>query len=201
MEIDRRVKRKSTAPNLDCENIYILPLSRVRAHAQYRSFCLFAVTSVTGIYAMRYVSIHCGVFCTYFKIFGFQRLKIHREHDQKSFLSLFRPPEIGQFFHQNFPFAWHLWQQKMNIAVGRRARTRVRESRNTKRLILSSTLCKTRVQKNSLSLFPWLFTLWSYIDPYTYRGWLVIRCHMWHGRNRENADKRSSGSVVKDREG
>ena len=176
MEIDRRVNRKSTSPSRECENTCNHPLSRVRAHAQYRSFCLFAVTSVTVSYAMRYVSIYCGVFYTYFKRFGFQRLKIHREHDQKSFLFLFRPSQNGLFFHQNFSFVWHLWQQKINIAVGRRARTRVRETKNTMRLILSSTLYKTRTQKNILSLFPWFFTLWSYIDPYPYRGWLDICC-------------------------
>ena len=79
-------------------------------------------------------------------------------------------------FLRIFLLVWHLWQQKINIAVGRRARTRVRETKNTMRLILSSTLYKTRMQKNILSLFPWFFTLWSYIDPYPYRDWLDICC-------------------------
>ena len=139
------MKRKSTAPNWDCENIYILPLSRVRAHAQYRSFCLFAVTSVTGIYAMCYVSIYCDAFYTYFKGFGFQRLKIHREHDPKSFSISFPSSRNWSVFPSKFPLCVTLVTAKINIAVGRRARTLVRETKNTMRLILSSTLCKTRM--------------------------------------------------------
>ena len=33
--------------NINCENTYNLTFSRARAYAHYKSFCFFAVTSVT----------------------------------------------------------------------------------------------------------------------------------------------------------
>ena len=50
-----------------------------------------------------------------------------------------------------------------------RAYTRTWERKAQRGSVLSSTLCKTMMQKNILSLFPWFFPLWGYIDPYIFR--------------------------------
>ena len=42
-----------------CENIYNHPLSRARVRTHHRSFCIFAVTSVTASIIMYYISNHC----------------------------------------------------------------------------------------------------------------------------------------------
>ena len=44
------------------ENIYNSPLSRARARAHHRSFCIFAVTSVTDHIVTRYISVYYGLF-------------------------------------------------------------------------------------------------------------------------------------------
>ena len=50
---------------MNCENNYNHPLSRVRANALYKRFCIFAVTSVTAPYVNIFVStpcLHCDIF-------------------------------------------------------------------------------------------------------------------------------------------
>ena len=50
---------------MNCENNYNHPLSRVRAYALYKRFCIFAVTSVTAPYVNIFVStpcLHCDIF-------------------------------------------------------------------------------------------------------------------------------------------
>ena len=94
------------------------------------------------------------------------------------------------FFLRIFLLVWHLWQQKNNIAVGMRARTRVRERKVQRCSVLSSTLRKTRVQKNILSLFPWFFPLGGYIDPYIFRDAIKLcapnlQFH-FHGESQSN---------------
>ena len=42
--------------NINCENTYNLTFSRARAYAHYKSFCFFAVTSVTAPILIRYIS-------------------------------------------------------------------------------------------------------------------------------------------------
>ncbi len=93
-------------------------------------------------------------------------------------------------FLRIFLLVWHLWQQKINIAVGRRARTRVRERKVQRCSVLSSTLCKTMIQKNILSLFPWFFPLGGYIDPYIFRDAIKLcapnlQFH-FHGESQSN---------------
>ena len=157
--------------------ISIFSLSRAYARTHITGVFVFLLSQVSQGYmqcAINQVSTVCFWWILINK--GLKGRKHIENASQKSFLFLFRPSQNGLFFHQNFSFVWHLWQQKINIAVGRRARTRVRETKNTMRLILSSTLYKTRMQKNILSLFPWFFTLWSYIDSYPYRDWLDICC-------------------------
>ena len=86
------------------------------------------------------------------------------------------------------PHVWHLWQQKINIAVGRRAYTRAREHTplfchyalsllwvKCNHTFITMRFWKIQIAKwihlkNYLSLFGDLFTLWGYIFPYTYRG-------------------------------
>ena len=53
---------------------------------------------------------------------------MHRKHEWKVvFISLLSSRNCS-VFPSKLPLVWHLWQQKINIAVGRRARTRVRET-------------------------------------------------------------------------
>ncbi len=44
---------------MNCEKNYNHTLSRVRAYTHYRSFCLFAVTSVTAVSVNGYFSVAC----------------------------------------------------------------------------------------------------------------------------------------------
>ena len=97
---------------------------------------------------------------------------------------------ISSISRSYFPLLWHLWQQKNNIAVRRRARTRVRDEENRYSLDLLSVLCKMRVKKNVLSLFPWFFTLWGLFDPYMYRDAFTLRIpnflFYFHGYGQSN---------------
>ena len=69
------------------------------------------------------------------------------------FLSTFS--SISGFY---FPPLWHLWQQKINISVGRRAHTHVREEENHYTSNLLSIPHKTESKKNILLIFPSLRT-------------------------------------------
>ena len=71
-----------------------------------------------------------------------------------------------------------------------RAYTRTWERKAQRRSVLSSTLCKTMMQKNILSLFPWFFPLWGYIDPYIFRDAIKLcapnlQFH-FHGESQSN---------------
>ena len=69
---------------MNCEKNYNPPLSRVRAYAPYKSFCFFAVTSVTAPYVNIFVStpcLHCDVF---FNNKVFRDLYIRLTRQQKS---------------------------------------------------------------------------------------------------------------------
>ena len=116
--------------NLNCKNIYKTILLRVRARTHYRSFCFFAVTSVTRklyftgfqvIADTPWININNEVIRV-----GLVRGKRYRKSRFSSCVSL----NFRLFFVHLFLGVWHLWQQKNNIAVGRRAhvRTRTRKS-------------------------------------------------------------------------
>ena len=112
------------------------------------------------------------VFCPFFRDFSAFRLNFEL------------------FFLRIFLLVWHLWQQKINIAVGRRAYTRTWERKTQRCNVLSSKLCKTMMQKNILSLFPWFFPLWGYIDPYIFRDAIKLcapnlQFH-FHGESQSN---------------
>ena len=71
-----------------------------------------------------------------------------------------------------------------------RAYTRTWERKAQRRSVLSFTLCKTMMQKNILSLFPWFFPLWGYIDPYIFRDAIKLcasnlQFH-FHGESQSN---------------
>ena len=96
--------------------------------------------------------------------------------------AFFRPAFLGissvfsliylVFLSIKSPFSlqvWHLWQQKINIAVGRRAYIRV-GTRRLDEVILQGWYINFCVLKNKMSLFRDFFPLWGHIDPYTYRG-------------------------------
>ena len=100
-----------------CENSYNHPSSRARVRAHHRSFYLFAVTSVTVFLITRYYSVCYDWFYEYFNNYATQSPKNHRKTTEKYFLKYY-------FSHLIFTQVWHLWQQKNNIAVGRRARAR-----------------------------------------------------------------------------
>ena len=55
----------------------ITPFSRAHAYTHITG-CIFTVTSVTGLFAIRYKSDFYGVFSTDFNKYGIQRRKTHR---------------------------------------------------------------------------------------------------------------------------
>ena len=111
---------------LNCKNIYKTILSRVRARTHHRSFYFFAVTSVTRklyftgfqvIADTLWININNEVIRV-----GLVRGKRYRKSRFSSCVSL----NFRLFFVHLFLGVWHLWQQKNNIAVGRRAHVRTR---------------------------------------------------------------------------
>ena len=85
---------------MNCEKNYNHPLSRVRANALYKRFCIFTVTSVTVFFVNNYASILCLYPGTNFNNKGIRVLYIRLTRQQKSrsillhfakFLLLFSP--------------------------------------------------------------------------------------------------------------
>ena len=154
---------------LNCKNTYKTILSRVRARTHHRSFYFFAVTSVTrklyftGFQVIAdtfWININNEVIQV-----GLVRCKRYRKVRFSSFVSL----NFRLFFVHLFLGVWHLWQQKHNIAVGRRAHARVRTRRP------HTMICKVYISisihlQNNMSVFRCFFPLWGNISPYTYRG-------------------------------
>ena len=122
-------QNKNREQRIRIVKISITSLSRAHAHTRIPGVFAFLLSQVSQNNRQRTITQSItAYFQTYFNKHEFQRLKIGRKHDQKSFFSLFRPPKFARFFPPDFSLVWHLWQQKINIAVGRRARTRVRET-------------------------------------------------------------------------
>ncbi len=85
---------------MNCEKNYNHPLSRVRAYALYKRFCIFAVTSVTAPYVNIFVSTSCLCYGIFFNNKAIRVLYIHLTRQQKTrsiflhfakFLPLFSP--------------------------------------------------------------------------------------------------------------
>ena len=85
---------------MNCEKNYNHPLSRVRAYALYKRFCIFAVTSVTAFLVNNSVSTTCFRYNLFFNNKVFRVLYIRLTCQQKSrsillhfakFLPLFSP--------------------------------------------------------------------------------------------------------------
>ena len=135
--------------------ISIASLSRAHAHTRIPGVFAFLLSQVSQNNSQLTIIQSITAYSqTYFNKHEFQRLKIGRKLDQKSFFSFFRPPKFARFFPPNFPFVWHLWQQKINIAVGRRARTRVREKeKHEETLFCQLHHAKQRPRKISCHFF------------------------------------------------
>ena len=69
---------------MNCEKNYNNPLSRVRAYALYKRFCIFAVTSVTVFFVNNYASILCLYSSTSFNNKAIRVLYIRLTCQQKS---------------------------------------------------------------------------------------------------------------------
>ena len=69
---------------MNCENNYNHPLSRVRAYALYKRFCIFAVTSVTAPYVNIFVSTPCLCYGIFFNHKAIRVLYIRLMCQQKS---------------------------------------------------------------------------------------------------------------------
>ena len=85
---------------MNCEKNYNHPLSRVRAYALYKRFCIFAVTSVTAPYVNIFVSTSCLCYGIFFNNKAIRVLYIRLTRQQKTrsiflhfakFLPLFSP--------------------------------------------------------------------------------------------------------------
>ena len=87
------------------------------------------------------------------------RSLIHLNSIENTSKNLYFLSTISSISRSYFPPSVTLVTAKNNIAVGRRARTRVREEENGYSLDLLSVQYKIRVKKNILSLFPRFFTL------------------------------------------
>ena len=69
---------------MNCEKNYNHPLSRVRAYALYKRFCIFAVTSVTAPYVNIFVSTSCLCYGIFFNNKAIRVLYIRLTCQQKS---------------------------------------------------------------------------------------------------------------------
>ena len=99
--------------------------------------------------------------------------------------------EFRAVFSPNFsPCVTLVTAKKQHRCWKARAYTRTWERKAQRRSVLASTLCKTMMQKNILSLFPWFFPLWGYIDPYIFRDAIKLcapnlQFH-FHGESQSN---------------
>ena len=142
----------------------ITPFSRAHAYTRITGVFAFLLSQVSQNNRQHtIIQSITTYFQTYFNKHEFQRLKIGWKLDQKSFFSFFRPPKFARFFPPNFPLVWHLWQQKINIAVGRRARTRVRETRNTTKQIF---VIYTTQNKDAEKCFVTFSLVFHSLEPY-----------------------------------
>ena len=87
---------------MNCEKNYNHPLSRVRAYALYKRFCIFTVTSVTAPYVNIFVSTPCLRCDTFFnnKVFRVLYIRLTRQQKSRFFSSAFckiSPPFFSDF--------------------------------------------------------------------------------------------------------
>ena len=75
---------------MNCEKNYNHTLSRVRAYAHSRSFCLFAVTSVTAVSVNSSFSVACVLVCAIFNNKTIRVFKFRLTCQQKSRFVLLR---------------------------------------------------------------------------------------------------------------
>ena len=100
-----------------------LLLTCAYAHAS-QEFLHFCCHKCHRLAINHYISIYCAKHILILTIKTYKGWKFGKKsHRQTQFLS-----EIGRIFCQAFvrfsSLVWHLWQQKINIAVGRRAHIR-----------------------------------------------------------------------------
>ena len=121
-------RNKNREQRIRIVKIPITPIPRAHAYTHITGVFAFLLSQVSQDYLQYAVNqISMVFFRQILTETGFKGGKHTDNVSQKSFFSFFRPPKFARFFPPNFPLMWHLWQQKINIAVGRRARTRVRE--------------------------------------------------------------------------
>ena len=110
-----------------------------------------------------------------------------------SFLPVFFRASTGfrAVFSPNFSPCVTLVTAKIQYC-GRNARayTRTWERKAQRGSVLSSAICKLDGNENILSLFPWFFPLWGYIDPYIFRDAIKLcapnlQFH-FHGESQSN---------------
>ena len=148
---------------------------------QYRSFCVFAVTSVTLWFIKPYIIEFYLLFLVYFNIFFLK--PVWKQRETRFFLPDFSPdsiefPPIFPAFSLDYPPFFICCVTLVTAKkqhCGWNARLRVRACNSLKPLsLLIVWFCNIRVtfygilKKNS-ALFRDFFTLWRYISPYTNR--------------------------------
>ena len=105
--------------------LYLPFLTRARVRAHYRSFRFFAVTSVTK-FSQHTIFQNIRVWSRRIltnRLFKFP--KFGGKNLKKCDFVFSSSPKFRLFWLRFLPLMWHLWQQKNNIAVGRRAHTRI----------------------------------------------------------------------------
>ncbi len=106
---------------MNCEKNYNHTLSRVRAYAHSRSFCLFAVTSVTAVSVNSSFSVACVFVCAIFNNKTIRVFKFRLTCQQKSRFVLLHFAKFLPSFPPISFLGVTLVTAKNNIAVGMRA--------------------------------------------------------------------------------
>ena len=118
---------------MNCEKNYNHPLSRVRAYALYKRFCIFAVTSVTAPYVNIFVSTSCLCYGIFFNNKAIRVLYIRLTRQQKNAFYFSAFCKISPPFFSDFLLGCDTCDSKKNnIAVGLRAlHVRARKTLNS----------------------------------------------------------------------
>ena len=161
-------QNKNREQRIRIVKISITPLLRAHAYTRIPGVFAFLLSQVSQNNRQSIIiqSI-TAYFQTYFNKHDFQRLKIGRKDDQKSFFSLFRLPEIVWFFPQNFPLCDTCDSKKStSLLEGARIRAYVRQKNTTRQLFVICTKQNRDIEKYFVTfslIFP---SLWAYRPIY-----------------------------------
>ena len=145
-----------------CENTYNHSLSRVRVRTHHRSFCLFAVTSVTANIVKHYISDYYASPEHILTNTFYNPPQYHQKHLEK-------PQVLAYFFSVSKPYILPsvtlVTAKNLHRCWKAHAYARMRDGLSSRDTNLTSKLSKTKLEKNILSLFLRFFSDWVYFPP------------------------------------